>query len=260
MSDVLIVGYGEVGKSLERCYKGIEGYIIYNYDIGYKRVKDLKGNYINLNNPLKVEVLHICIPYIPNFVETVVDYINEYESKLTIIHSTVPVGTTRAVQECVEDAPVVHSPVMGVHPNLTKSIQLFFKIIGSTNDKYADMASEHFLSMGIEPYVYNNPEESEFSKLMSTTYYGWNIRFMQEVYKDCEKLGLDFENVYAATNATYNDGYEIMGKLNVIRPILKYMGDGIGGHCVFENAEILKEAGLLRNAAKVVTERGKAKE
>jgi len=127
---------------------------------------------------------------------------------------------------------------MGVHPNLTKSIQTFKKIVGVIKPEDKQPILEHFNSIRVIPEFYNTPEDSEASKLMSTNYYGHNIRFMQEVYKFCEVNNLDFDKVYKRTNEIYNEGYTKMDMKNVRRPILKYMGEGISGHCVWENAKL----------------------
>jgi len=56
-----------------------------------------------------------------------------------------------------------------------------------------------------------------------------------------EKAGIDFEKTVTDFNKTYNQGYSKLGKKNVVRPVLYPPGEGIKGHCVVSNAEILKK-------------------
>ena len=224
---VLIVGFGEIGKSIYELYKNVEGFDIHRLDI-----KD-KARLITF----KVDIIHICIPYFENFVEVVAQYIDDYSPRLIIINSTVPVGTTRKIDR----KGVVHSPVMGVHPHLTESMQTFTKILGSCDRKSAHEASLHFEKIGVKCLIYNTPEDSEASKLLSTSYYAWNIFFNKIVKEYCEDKKLNFEDVYGTTNEIYNEGYDKMGMRFVNRPILKYMEGPINGHCIIPNLKLLSE-------------------
>jgi hypothetical protein len=91
-------------------------------------------------------------------------------------------------------------------------------------------------------------------KLVSTTYYGHNIVFAKKVYELCKELfpgdrpDETFDRVYTHANKTYNNGYTVLNKPDVIRPTLmppEFFGHkGIGGHCQIPNAVLLHEAGF----------------
>jgi UDP-N-acetyl-D-mannosaminuronate dehydrogenase len=155
-----------------------------------------------------------------------------------MIHSTVDVGTTRLIFEHM-GAPICHSPVMGIHPNLTKSILTFEKILGCINTEHVTIARTHLEDAGIKVRLFSAPENSEAAKLLDTTYYGWNIMYMKDVYKFCEQYQLDFNEVYKETNEIYNEGYKKLDMQHVMRPILKYIPQKIGGHCVIPNCRII---------------------
>ncbi|WP_318905422.1 hypothetical protein [Oceanihabitans sediminis] len=182
----------------------------------------------------------MCIPYSNSFIEAVKDVAIAINPELIMIHSTLPVMTTRILQDNL-DFKIVHTPVMGKHPNLTDSIETFDKIVASYSDEANELACQHLADLGVETVIYNNPEESEMAKLLDTTYYGWNILYMKEVKKLCDEYNLDFDNVYTQTNEIYNSGYECMGDFNVIRPVLQFVPGKIGGHCVRPNFELLKD-------------------
>lgn len=210
----LIIGNGEVGKAL---FKVLENY----YPVS---IRD-KANY---KIQEKVEVLHICYPYYKKFVNATKEYIKQYKPKYTVIHSTVPVGTSR---KC----GAYHSPIIGIHPNLEEGIRTFTKYLAPINNKLA----EYFRNAGITIKQIEKPETTELAKILSTTRFGLDIVFNQEVYKLCKQFGADFNIVYTDWTKTYNEGYCDLGQEQFTRPVLKYIKGKIGGHCVLSNCDLL---------------------
>ena len=102
---VVVVGLGEIGKPLlELVSKHHEA--------------------VGVDLPLPVEriggvgVMHACYPFgIEDFVGETARYIEIFKPTLTIINSTVGIGTTRAVAKRT-GAAVVHSPVRGKHARM----------------------------------------------------------------------------------------------------------------------------------------------
>lgn len=187
----------------------------------------------------KLEVLHVCIPYKSNFEKSVTDQIRKSKPKLVIIHSTVKPGTTASIFKKTRTA-IVHSPVMGTHPNLKRDILKFTKFIGPTSKKSANLAQNHFKIIGIKTTFFKDSFETELAKLLDTTYYAWNIVFNKMVAQICQDQKVNFKNVYTKFNQAYNEGYK-MTKQNVVRPVLKFQKGPIGGHCVVPNAQILDQ-------------------
>jgi len=68
------------------------------------------------------------------------------------------------------------------------------------------------------------------------------IALNKYIHKWCVQNGIDFDIAYTEFNKTYNDGYEKLGKLNVVRPYLKHMDGKIGGHCVMPNLDFLVDS------------------
>ncbi|KKT73014.1 MAG: EsV-1-83 [Microgenomates group bacterium GW2011_GWA2_44_7] len=220
-----VLGIGEVGNAILSILE--EKYHVLKKDIKFDEIKKTR-----------LEVLHVCIPYNKNFLKSVVQQIKKNRPSLVIVHSTVKPGTTSKIAKNTK-SPVVHSPVMGTHPNLKRDILKFPKFIGPVNNKSANLAVAHFKSVGIKIIIFNNPLETELGKLLDTTYYAWNIIFSKFVWNLCKSNTLDFDNVYTKFNEVYNTGYQST-KPNVIRPILKYLNGPIGGHCIIPNAQILE--------------------
>lgn len=214
-----ILGYGEIGQAIAQFYTN-------------PKIKDL-----NRDDGLKdLDILHVCIPFIPNFVKIIKNEIKKSKAKLTIIHSSTAPGITKKI-----GGMVVHSPVRGVHPNLYLGIKTFVKYIGADNKKAGQLAQKHLKSLGIKTKVLYPSSATELGKLLDTTYYGLCIAWHGEMKKFCDQFKVNFEDVATKFNQTYNSGYKKLGKKNVIRPVLfPPTNNIIGGHCIIPNTKILK--------------------
>ena len=174
------------------------------------------------------EIMHICFPYSEDFIKFVKEYKRQYDPKYTVIHSTVPVGTST---KC----GAYHSPIRGVHPDLEGGIRTFIKYLAPINKEL----KEYFGKVGIKIKMIDKSENTEALKLWSTTQYKRFIELEKEIYEWCEERGLDFDVIYSNANQTYNKGYKKLGMEHVIRPVLKHIKGKIGGHCVLSNNKLL---------------------
>ncbi len=222
-----IIGMGEVGTAIAQIIE----------ESGYEKVLAKDLNFDETKGSV-IDFLHICIPFNSSFVKNSVNEIKRLKPKLTVIHSTIAVGTTRKVFKKT-GLPIVHSPIRGDHPHLAEHIKTFVKYVGPINAQSASIAEKYLGNMGIKLEIFDSPEETELAKLVDTTYFGWNILYSKFVQELCESLGLDYEKVYTHYNLTYNQGYRDVGRLEVVRPVIKKMPGAIGGHCVVPNIETL---------------------
>jgi hypothetical protein len=216
MKSHLVVGLGEVGSAIREVLGAV----------GHDPFKgeEAHGHY---------DIMHVCFPFSPkvyNFAAEVRKYKKIFSPDLVVIHSTVPVGTSRKLN-------AVHSPIRGVHPHLVKGIKTFVKFFGGER---AEEAAQYFREKGVETETSPRSDDTEAAKLWDTTQYGAMILLNKEIATYCAKHGLDFNIVYTLFNKTYNEGYMKLGRNEVVRPYLKYMPGPIGGHCVVPNAKIVK--------------------
>lgn len=180
-----------------------------------------------------VSFLHICFPWQPGFVQMVQKYQSYLPaSAVTIVHSTVPVGTTRKLGPMA-----VHSPVHGVHPDLERGLMTFVKYVGGVNTQATNAAWGALLRCGYFVKIVSSPEASELSKLCCTLQYGLAIVACKGIKELCDHYSVPFEEVYG-WNIYYNAGYTALGKPEVCRPVLTPQPGPIGGHCVIPNAKI----------------------
>lgn len=236
-STIGVLGIGEVGRAIAAIFS--EKFNVLKKDLKFDQIKSSK-----------IYSLHVCLPYNNKFEDIVLNQIKKNRPRIVIIHSTVMPGTSEKIFRKTK-TPIVHSPVMGAHPNLEKDIKNFVKIIGPVNEKSADLAKDHFTKVAIKTQIFNNSLESEIGKLLDTSYYAWNILFNKLAWNICSKKKVDYENVYSEFNKIYNEGYK-KSRPNVIRPILNYQPGPIGGHCVVPNAQILNKFSKTKIAELII--------
>jgi UDP-N-acetyl-D-mannosaminuronate dehydrogenase len=233
----IVVGCGEVGQALMRVLQ-CEGHD--------------PGRNIEAPPAFKCDILHVCFPFVgcESFHSAVRDYQERFVPMFTVIHSTVPIGTSDAL-----DAH--HSPIRGRHPHLVESIRTFVKYVGGPR---ADDVCAELRTFGIPCVPLRDARTTEAAKLIDLMQFGAAILLAKEIHEFCEREGFDFDVVYRQFNETYNAGYQALGASQFTRPILDHQPGPIGGHCVVENMKHLEspiaEKILETNAqlARVVTE------
>lgn len=220
-----ILGVGEVGGSILVLVNKKHRVLI----------KDINQDTIADN---KLDVLHVCIPYGPDFLGVVVRQIKKSQPLLTIIESTVPLKTTETIARLVA-TPVIHSPVRGDHKTMVTNLRRFVKFIGSDKRQTARDGKEYYRTIGVKTKILSSSRATELGKLLDTTYYALCIAWHQEMERFCKKYQINFAEGVTLFNQTYNLGYQ-KTKPNVIRPILT--PGYIGGHCLMPNVKLLKKS------------------
>jgi UDP-N-acetyl-D-mannosaminuronate dehydrogenase len=215
---VVVVGLGEVGRPIlevaSKCHK------VVGLDVAppTERIE-------------RVDVMHVCYPFeITDFVGETARYVERFRPTVTIVNSTVGVGTTRAIAERTGFA-VVHSPIRGKHVRMCEELLSYTKFVGAIEPADGKRAAEHFESMGMRTRVLLSPEATELAKLTETTYFGLMIAWAQELERYCDRLGQNYEDIVSF--------YEEIKFF----PSVKYFPGVIGGHCVMSNIKILSELG-----------------
>jgi hypothetical protein len=226
-----VVGLGEIGSALKTIFKA-DGEDPFKNEFAEER---------------HYEFLHIAFPFNDSFVKSVEDYQKKYTPKYTIIHSTVPIGIS-------ELCDANHSPVRGVHPNLVDGILTFKKFVGGPD--CWEIASE-FKKFRISCMCVRESKQTEALKLIDTTQYGVMIMVEKQIHKFCEENKLDFNLIYTLANETYNEGYTKLFRPEVVRPYLKHFDEPLKGHCILENAILLRENGFDKDFIEPILAMGK---
>src|SRR5207244_10322457 len=108
-----------------------------------------------------IDVMHICFPFqIKDFVGEITRRIEQFKPALTIINSTVAVGTTRAVAER-SGAAVVNSPVRGKHVRMAEDLRHYTKFVGALDPAAGERADGRFQSLGMKTSILSSREPPE---------------------------------------------------------------------------------------------------
>lgn len=214
-SKIVVVGLGEVGKPL--------------FELASQQHDTTGVDIAPVEGIEQVDILHICYPFqINDFIGETSHYIERYRPAVTVINSTVAIGTTRAVAERTH-TPVVNSPVRGKHARMLDDLRKYTKFVGAIDSVAGEQAAKHFESLGLTTKVLSSPEATELAKLTETTYFGLMIAWAQEVERHCDRLGANYDEV-----ASFYEEIKFF-------PPVKYFPGVIGGHCVMQNIEILNK-------------------
>ena len=231
---VLVVGLGEIGRTLVELLKEKDSFAVYGLDIDEKKMHAAKQHRSKL--PDEVDTMHVCLPckIQANFVATVADYSKQFKPKLLIINSTVPPGTTSQVQKNCQ-CLVAHSPARGVHKSpehMKWEMKRWTKYVGGANEKGTEAALKHFKKMGLKVKMLKSCAETELAKLFETTYRAWMIACFQEMHRISRNFAADFDNLV--------DFLEDTHRVRLDRPIM--FPGFIGGHCLIPNTELLLQS------------------
>jgi len=224
----VVCGMGEIGRALAEVLS--VNYTLFVKDKGgdFATYEDYQFDSFAVCVP-PVEVLHICFPYSETFVDDVLNYVDRLKPEVTVIHSTVPIGTSRA-------CGALHSPVIGRHPHLAESIRTMTKFIGGED---ASQVADYFRRAGIEVYLTDKQESTELSKILCTTSLGVYVEWTKDIKRQCDKYGVPFE-LWTIWTDEYNKGYERLNMPTVHRPNLVPIMKQIGGHCCLPNLKFIE--------------------
>lgn len=210
---VIVAGLGEIGRPLLEILSRV--YECEGIDIVPKQI----------SRPCSV--LHVCYPFqIPDFVGTTVSYIEKFRPEMTIINSTLAIGTTRKVQEKVS-SKLIYSPVRGKHAKMVQDMLFYRKFVAGFDEQSTQQAAQHFAKAGYGVETFPNPEVGELSKLVETTWLGMLVGWAQDI----ERMAVD-------CGASYEDVNAFMKEIAYL-PKNVFPGH-IGGHCVMPNIAILR--------------------
>lgn len=224
MEKVLIIGLGEVGSAIYRIIKESNRFKVYGYDINPSISKN------SLESIEKqIDYLHIAIPYTHKFVEIVKNYVEMFNPRIVFIHSTVAIGTTRAVYN-ETSITTAYTPIRGKHPDMVKHIIFWNKWVSSIPIENVDNCGKHLSDCGFKIKIHRgSPETLELAKLWETVYRAVMIAAWQELHRIARKFDVDMETIV-----------EFVGEVHeVLRDRPVYYPNYIGGHCLIPNTKIL---------------------
>lgn len=214
---VVLGGMGAVGRALVTVLSKENDVLIDD-----KKLGSIQGTVCDF--------LHVSIPCSGSFISEVTEAIIRNTPGITIIHSTVPVGTTRALGR----NNLFHAPVRGQHSDLEGGLRKFKMPVAGFGDHGAVLS--HLTNSGIPCELWSSPEETELAKLLCLSRYANTLAWYENADRTCKKMGVDRSVVQKWTNS-YNDGY--FGT-PYQRENLNFPNGKVGGTCVLPVTRMLQ--------------------
>lgn len=208
----VVIGLGEVGSALQTIFK-CDGFDSANMDACL---------------PSGYDVLHIAFPYSEHFCAAVRAYQSLNPTALTIVHSTVPVGTCLKI-----GSGTVHSPVLGQHPNMEADIRRSPKAVGG---RRRDEAANLFVEAGLQTLRFETSTQTEMLKLLDLMKYGVSIAAQKLAITLGAAVGLDGNDM-----REWDTMYNRIVPDHLRRPVIEGDASPIGGHCVVPGAKLLND-------------------
>ncbi len=184
---------------------------------------------------------------------------NITEHRIIVNKSTVPVGTSHAVEAKVKESGVANFSVVS-NPEFLRegfAVEDFMKpdriVIGARDEKSADIMKnlyEPFVRQG-NPILMMDNESAEVTKYAANSYLAMRITYMNELANFCEKVGANVDLVRKG-----------MGSDNRIGKRFLFPGIGYGGSCFPKDVNALiktaKDSGYELKILTVVDQVNKA--
>lgn len=194
---IAIIGYGVVGKGMDRLLKRFEP-VIYDPAQGY--------NDRDAVNACELGI--ICVPTPESadgacdtsYVESVIEWL---ETPVILIKSTVPPGTTTQLSQKYGKDVNFSPEYMGEstyftpywkYPDPERAETHTFVVVGG---KSASRIMDYFTQvMSVDTkYMCVTAEEAELTKYMENSFFAVKVAFCNEFYEIAEKLGVDYKRL-----------------------------------------------------------------
>ena len=199
----------------------------------FKCVHILDKSQDSVPSKIPMDFLHVCIPYSKTFVKDVKKTMKDYKARHVIIHSTVPVGTTRLFGN-----HVAHSPVRGQHDDLGPSVRRFIKYVGGNTEQTGKECEAHLRGMGLPVIRWTRSEETEVMKLLCLSRFLNDLAFYEVAEKICRENNVAPVRLIEWT-WSFNDSYANSDHKRFVRPELTFPKGVAGGTCVFPVSDML---------------------
>ena len=185
MRSVIIIGYGVVGKNMQKLFQDAD---IVDPHLGLLSAKNHH------------DVAFVCVPT-PNDkdnrcdISNVIMAINENEAEVFCIKSAMPPGSTRAVMRQTGKLCVV-SPEFFGETKHANAVDYDFVILGGSKDltrQVAEVFKEH--TAGTYRIFQTDCETAELVKYMENSFLALKVTFCNEFYRLAKEIGVDYNEL-----------------------------------------------------------------
>lgn len=187
-NNVLIIGYGIVGRNLASELSDLQPDIVDKYKEGVTTMQHITYDlgFICVDTPLidgKVDITEVK------------NAINEYDCKIYCIKSTCPVGTVRELSHQT-GKHIVFSPEYYGNTKHCNNFKFDFTILGG-NTAICNKVVQIILPCydGRHTFRIVTSELAELVKFMENSYIATKVSFCQQFYNVCKEIGVNYSEL-----------------------------------------------------------------
>ena len=188
MSDVIIIGFGNVGKNLKNELANLSPDV---YD-PFKGVDTREGSY-------RLALIAVDTPYVscenPCDTSAVIDAIGEADADVYVIKSTVPVGFTEQLAE-ETGKRVVFSPEYYGTTQHASNFVMDFTVLGGRTE-WCDVVQDALQDVydARHRFIRVTSRVAEMAKYMENAWIATKVDFCIGFYEACENEGISYNDV-----------------------------------------------------------------
>lgn len=261
-NSVGIVGQGFVGGAIR---EGLTGF----YNLRTFDINRALCNCMSLREVVETcKIIFVCLPtpmrpdgscdirIVEDVIEEVNDMCSELKLKdrIVILKSTVPPGTTSALNEEFDDVTVVFSPEFLTEANAINDFKNQTRIIvGGPRPASSTVKTMFRKAFPAVPIIKTSSDHAEMVKYFINCFLSTKVSFSNEMYQLCTRLGLDYDKVveYALYDKRLGPTH-----FSVPGPDGSF---GFGGHCFPKDLNamitVFTERGLNSTVLQAVKEK-----
>ena len=240
-----IIGQGFVGNAVYNKFKNYYNVLTFDLDkticnSSFEKInKDCKYIFVCLPTPMNTD--GSCYTGIVEDLLTKLDKRSKEisQSKIVVVKSTIPPGTTKKWNDKFDNLSVVFNPEFLTEANAVKDYENQNRIIiGGPKNETLQLNSIFSKVFPNAKIINTNSTDAEMVKYTTNSFLAMKVSFANEIYQICKKVNADYDKVI---ESTIHDDRLGTSHWKVPGPD----GDfGYGGHCFPKDVNALIEVAI----------------
>ncbi len=228
---VCVIGLGEIGLETFKELDKDKNIDLVGVEISDERIYELEQiTKRNISKHIYRDCdIYILSVYTPAQIKNVLSQINLDSNPLIVIESTMLPGETDSILNEYKNINLVLFPHRYNPNDEEHHVFNLHRIMGAINKKTLDRAIKFYSKyMSLDKLHIVSIKIAELSKPLENAYRYIEIAIAEEVKMECEKLGIDFEELRSAVNTKWNID-------------MKEARDGIGLKCLPKDCKFINK-------------------
>jgi len=201
-----IIGQGFVGNAVYNKFKNYYNVLTFDLDkticnSSFEKInKDCKYIFVCLPTPMNTD--GSCYTGIVEDLLTKLDKRSEEisQSKIVVVKSTIPPGTTKKWNDKFDNLSVVFNPEFLTEANAVKDYENQNRIIlGGPKNETLQLNSIFSKVFPNAKIINSNSTDAEMVKYTTNSFLAMKVSFANEIYQICKKVNADYDKVIEST-------------------------------------------------------------